>query len=167
MEVHLEGQARTLLRSSGFEPIQNPFSMVQNYQNCKQNCLSSLGKHLDQNPKLAFGLVRFRFRPKFRTKLSHHALWHNYCEHQGRTVTGDCHWTSKGHPVITENDLLVLPPMPKEVFDELTTLFNGSNHLTKLEMSDEEAKHCKLLGYNIGQIMYWIHQCNMDMWWII
>jgi hypothetical protein len=43
--------------------------------------------------------------------------------------------------VVTGSDLLVLPPIPREVFNELTSMFdNPDSSLMEPEMSDEEAK---------------------------
>ena len=55
-----------------FRCIQNTFLLVWKYPNPKQNHWSSLGEHLNLNPKLVFCPVRFRFRLKFGTELSHH-----------------------------------------------------------------------------------------------
>ena len=52
----------------------------------------------------------------------------------GLTVTGYA-------KLVSSEDLLVLPPLLRDVFDELMTMFDGNaDSLTKLETSDKEAK---------------------------
>jgi hypothetical protein len=48
--------------------------------------------------------------------------------------------------VVTRNeDLLVLPLIPRDIFKELTTLFNDCDSPLKgPDTSDEESKHCKM-----------------------
>ena len=55
----------------------------------------------------------------------------------GLTVTGYA-------KLVSGEDLLVLPPLPRDVFDELMTMFDGNaDSLTEPETSDEEAKRRK------------------------
>ena len=51
---------------------------------------------------------------------------------------------------ISSKDLLVLPPLPRDVFEELMTMFDGADSLTKLETSDKEAKRRKFGQDTIG-----------------
>ena len=51
---------------------------------------------------------------------------------------------------VSGEDLLVLPPLPRDVFEELMTMFDGADSLTELETSDEEAKHRKFGRDTIG-----------------
>ena len=62
----------------------------------------------------------------------------------GLTITGYTKF-------ISGEDLLVLPPILRDTFKELMTMFDGTaNSLTILETSDEEAKHCKFSWDTIG-----------------
>ena len=61
----------------------------------------------------------------------------------GLTVTGYAQF-------ISGEDLLVLPPLPRDVFEELMTMFDGADSLTELETSDEEAKRRKFGRDTIG-----------------
>ena len=55
----------------------------------------------------------------------------------GLTVTGYA-------KLVSGEDLLVLPPLPRDVFNELMTMFDGNaDSLTEPETSDEEAKRRK------------------------
>ena len=55
----------------------------------------------------------------------------------GLTVTGYA-------KLVSGEDLLVLPPLPRDVFDELMTMFDGNaDSLTEPETSDEEVKRRK------------------------
>ena len=51
---------------------------------------------------------------------------------------------------ISGEDLLVLPPLPRDVFEELMMMFDGADSLTELETSDEEAKRRKFSRDTIG-----------------
>jgi hypothetical protein len=51
---------------------------------------------------------------------------------------------------VSGEDLLVLPPLPRDVFEELMTMFDGADSLTELETSDEEAKRRKFGRDTIG-----------------
>ena len=51
---------------------------------------------------------------------------------------------------VSGEDLLVLPPLPRDVFEELMTMFDGADSLTELETSNEEAKRCKFGWDTIG-----------------
>ena len=55
----------------------------------------------------------------------------------GLTVTGYA-------KLVSGEDLLVLPPLPRDIFDKLMTMFDGNtDSLTEPETSDEEAKRRK------------------------
>jgi hypothetical protein len=58
---------------------------------------------------------------------------------------GPSHLVVTGSPqVVAGQDLLVLPPMPREVFDELTSMFDDvDSSRTEPETSDEGAKRRK------------------------
>ena len=51
---------------------------------------------------------------------------------------------------VSGEDLLVLPPLPRDVFEELMMMFDGADSLTELETSDEEAKRRKFSRDTIG-----------------
>ena len=51
---------------------------------------------------------------------------------------------------VSGEDLLVLPPLPRDVFEELMTMFDGADSLTELETSNEEAKRRKFSRDTIG-----------------
>ena len=51
---------------------------------------------------------------------------------------------------VSGEDLLVLPPLLRDVFEELMTMFDGADSLTELETSDEEAKRRKFSRDTIG-----------------
>jgi hypothetical protein len=61
------------------------------------------------------------------------------------TVAGPSRLVVTGSPqVVAGQDLLVLPPMPREVFDELTSMFDDvDSSRTEPETSDEEAERRK------------------------
>ena len=62
----------------------------------------------------------------------------------GLTVTGHAKFVSG-------EDLLVLPPIPRDTFEELMTMFDGTaDSLTEPETSDDEAKRRKFGRDTIG-----------------
>ena len=61
----------------------------------------------------------------------------------GLTVTGYAQFVSG-------EDLLVLPPLPRDVFEKLMMMFDGADSLTELETSNKEAKRCKFGWDMIG-----------------
>jgi hypothetical protein len=55
-----------------FKRVQTRSLKSESLPNSEQNRRSGSGQHPNPNPNLAFGPVRFRFGPRFRTGLSHH-----------------------------------------------------------------------------------------------
>jgi hypothetical protein len=67
------------------------------------------------------------------------------------TEAGPSHLIVSGSPhvVATKHDLLVLPPIPREVFEELTTMFSGPDStLVEPGTSNEEAK-ARNIGWDV------------------
>ena len=115
---------------------------------------ASLKKAL--TPKKALSLKK-AMSPQFRaigTRLPPHCAPKN--QRPATVVTTEAGPVPSGLTVagyaqfISGEDLLVLPPLPRDIFEELMTMFDGADSLTELETSDEEAKRRKFGRDTIG-----------------